>query len=165
MLKTYTLHVPADADVGDPDALEDADLVKDGFAWVPFLLGPFSFLWFFWHRLWLAGLGVLLAVLSFGLLVQLSRMGTGSAFVAELLLSILIGLEANSLKRWTWRRKKPAVDVVSASDIQEAETKAFARWLAGAVETRPSHVTGSLAPAPYRGEPVIGLFPEMERPR
>src|SRR5688500_18036653 len=112
MAATYTLHVPANAEPGDPEALDKAELVRDGFVWGAFL---FTFLWFFWNRLWLAGLGVLAALLALAFVLQGLRVTTGATFLAELLLSFLIGLEANSLKRWTWRRKKPAVDVVTGS--------------------------------------------------
>ena len=62
MMQTYTFHLPRDARPGDADALERADLVKDGFSWGAFF---FTVLWFFWHRLWLAGLAVLVAVVGF----------------------------------------------------------------------------------------------------
>ena len=52
MANTYTLHVPASAEPGDAEALDKAELVRDGFAWGAFL---FTFLWFFGHRLWLTG--------------------------------------------------------------------------------------------------------------
>jgi hypothetical protein len=82
-----------------------------------------------------------------------------------------VGLEANSLRRWTLaRRRRPAVDAVAARDLEEAETKSFARWLEAsgvrsstASSPRPQ---GLAASAPYgRAEPVIGLFPEAERAR
>ena len=166
MVKSYTLHVAADADPGDAEALERAEVVKDGFAWAPFVLGPVSFLWFFWNRLWLAGAGVLVAVVGLAVALQALRVGAGAAFFAQLLLSLLIGLEAGSLKRWTWRRRKPAVDVVTASDLEEAEAKAFSRWLAHAGEHRVPVVRATMPPVPYRGpEPVIGLFPDAERTR
>ena len=53
-MNTYTLHVPQDARPGDANALAKADLVKDGFAWFAFLLGPLGFLWFLVQRLWIA---------------------------------------------------------------------------------------------------------------
>ncbi len=161
MATTYTLHLPADAEPGDAEALEEAELVRDGFAWGAFL---FTFLWFFWHRLWLAGVGVLLAVVGLAIALQLARVGGFNALLAEVLFGVLIGLEANSLKRWTWRRKKPAVGVVTASDRQEAEAKAFARWLEAPADPR---VARPLGPAPaYRpGDAVIGLFPDTERTR
>jgi Protein of unknown function (DUF2628) len=163
MATTYTLHVPASAEPGDAEALEKAELVRDGFSWGAFL---FTFLWFFWHRLWLAGIAVLIAVVGLPLALRALGFGGFSAFAAEVLLSILIGLEANSLKRWTWSRRKPAVDVVTASDRDEAEAKAFARWLDNPGERRTARALGAAPFASYRGsEPVIGLFPDVERPR
>ena len=32
MATTYTLHVPTEAEPGDPEALDEAELVRDGFA-------------------------------------------------------------------------------------------------------------------------------------
>jgi hypothetical protein len=162
-MKTYTLHVPAEAQPGDADALDRAVLVRDGFSWGAFF---FSFLWFFAHRLWLAGLLVLIAAALLLAGLQLLRVGQGATFWAEFLLAVLVGLEAGSLRRWTLgRRGRPAVDVVAAQDREEAETKAFGRWLgeapsAGAAPAwRPPP-----PPASYRApEPVIGLFPEAER--
>ena len=60
-MATFTLHVPRNARPGDPAALERSEIVKDAFSW-----GAFSFtaLWFFFHRLWIAGLLVLIAVVA-----------------------------------------------------------------------------------------------------
>ena len=157
-MKTYTLHLPAETRPGDRSALERAELVRDGF-----VLGAFVFnaLWFFANRLWLAGLGVLVLTLAFHAGLALLGLRPGTAILAHVLLSLLVGLEAHSLKRWTYaRRGRPAVDVVTASDEEEAELKAFARWSSG--EGAPA--ARAPMPAPfYRGsEPVIGLFPEAE---
>ena len=160
MAKTYTLHVPAGAEPGDAEALEKAELVRDGFAWGAFL---FTFLWFFWHRLWLAGLGVLAAMLALNVVLQALEVRPGVAFAADLLLMLLIGLEASSLRRWTLERLgRPAVDAVVASDLEEAETKSFSRWLA-----RGSGTAAFASPvAPNRApDVVLGFFPESERMR
>jgi hypothetical protein len=161
-MKTYTLHIPAGATPGNAAALERAVLVKDGFTWGAFF---FSFLWFFAHRLWLAGLIVLVAAGALGALLQILRVGTAATFWAALLFAVLVGLEASSLRRWTLARSgRPAVDAVAAGDLEEAETKAFGRWLEGS-STGPAPPR-SAAPVPYRRpEPVIGLFPEAERTR
>jgi hypothetical protein len=165
MMKTYTLHVPPEARPGDPDALDRAVLVRDGFSWGAFI---FSFLWFFAHRLWIAGLGVLVAALALAALLQALRVGPGATFLAELLLALLVGLEASALRRWTVARRRPEVDVVAARDLEEAETKGFMRWLDGAPSSgeairRPS--AGETAFGRRAAEPVIGLFPEAERAR
>ncbi|MBM1171090.1 DUF2628 domain-containing protein [Microvirga arabica] len=163
-MTTYTLHLPRDARPGDPSALDESELVKDAFSWGAFL---FTFLWFFVHRLWLAGLAVLILVFAFGGLLALLDVHPLAGSVAQLLLQSLIGLEANSLRRWTLaRRGRPAVDAVTAADQDEAEAKAFARWL----DAKPAPLPRSPAPSPIlstprRSEPVIGLFPDAERPR
>lgn len=161
-MQTYTLHLPHDALRGDPEPLEEARLVPDGFSWGAFVFTAF---WFFAHRLWLAGLGVLVVVVAFAWALVALRVSPGAAFAAELLLFLLIGLEANSLRRWTYaRRGRPAVDVVRARDAEEAETRSFARWLAADATLRPLASVPAAA-NPRREAPVIGLFPEAERPR
>lgn len=163
-MTTYTLHLLRDARPGDPSALDESELVKDGFSWGAFF---FTFLWFFVHRLWLAGLGVLLIVLAFGGLMAVLDVHPLAGSIAQLLLQSLIGLEANSLRRWTLaRRGRPAVDAVTAADQDEAEAKAFARWLDAKSAPLPrSPAPSPILSTPRRSEPVIGLFPDAERPR
>ncbi|MBM6580555.1 DUF2628 domain-containing protein [Microvirga sp. BT689] len=162
-MTTYTLHLPREARSGDPSALDESELVKDAFSWGAFF---FTFLWFFFHRLWLAGFAVLLLVLAFGGLMAVLDVHPLAATVAQLLLQSLIGLEANSLRRWTLgRRGRPAVDVVTAADQDEAEAKAFARWLDARLTLLARNPAPSAVLSPRRSEPVIGLFPDAERPR
>ncbi|MCB8819226.1 DUF2628 domain-containing protein [Microvirga rosea] len=165
-MTTYTLHLARDARPGDPAALDDAEIVKDGFSWGAFV---FTFFWFFFHRLWLAGLFVLVAVVALHGVLTLLDVHPASRFAADVLFQILIGLEANSLRRWTYeRRGRPGVDVVTAADRDEAEAKAFARWLQPQAAAR-SPVSSSSPTSALRArpgtEPVIGLFPDAERPR
>lgn len=164
-MTTYTLHLPRDARPGDPAALEEAELVRDAFSWGAFF---FTFLWFFFHRLWLAGLGVLVLVFAFGGLLELLNVHPAAGTVAALLLQALIGLEANSLRRWTLSRHGfRLADVVTAADRDEAEAKAYARWLAPRPAPVPARQPAS-GPVPStlkRSDPVIGLFPDAERPR
>jgi hypothetical protein len=160
-MTTFTLHLPRDARPGDPSALDESELVKDAFSWGAFF---FTFLWFFFHRLWLAGFAVLLVVLAFGGIMAVLHVHPLAGTVAQLLLQSLIGLEANSLRRWTLaRRGRPVVDAVTAADRDEAEAKAFARWL----DTKPTPLPrpAPILSTPRRSEPVIGLFPDAERPR
>jgi hypothetical protein len=82
---------------------------------------------------------------------------------------ILVGLEAGTLRRWTYgRRGSPALDVVTAETLDEAEAKAFARWLQPSDPAPSSPVpapVASFAQAGRRPETVIGMFPDAERPR
>ena len=75
--------------------------VRDGFSLAAFLLTP---LWMIWHRQWL--------VLALYVVVSLAIDGTllalgGSAFMiglAGIFISLLVGLEAATLRRFTLRR-------------------------------------------------------------
>jgi hypothetical protein len=162
-MKTFTLHLPVDAHAGDRDALENAALVKDGFSFWAFV---FTFLWFFWHRLWLAGLLVLVGVVGFGYALAALDVQPFAAGLAELLLAILVGLEANALRRWNYERNgRPVADVITAASREEAEAKAVVRAV-GPSGTGPAAPVPPLPPRLYGGpEPVIGLFPDPERGR
>ena len=163
---TFTLHPARDAVAGDAGALERAALVRDGFSWGAFVA---PMLWLFWHRHWLAGIAALAIVLGFGAALWGIGARPGTILAAEILLHLLFGLEGASIRRLDLaRRGRPEVDVVSAADLAEAETKAIARWLApvGTPAVAPvSEVpAGRMPPRPIaRGyEPVLGLFPDAE---
>jgi hypothetical protein len=162
-MRTFTLHLPRDAEPGDYGALAEAELVKDGFVWGAFLFG---FLWFFFHLLWLAGLIVLAAEVGlFAVLTFIDAEGP-TISAALFLLAILVGLEANSLRRWTYaRRGRPAIDAISAESEDEAALKAFSR----AVEEHDREAAAPAGHAPAYGlqrrpdfDPVLGLFPSPE---
>lgn len=160
-MRTYTLHVPENAEAGDPLALERAEFVKDDFSWGAFV---FNVWWFLYHRLWLAAFLVFVGVVSLMVLLQTLKVGTGASLLAYLLLSLLIGLEAGSLRRWSLaRRGKPAVDVLTARDREQAETRGFGRWLSRrAHAAAPVRETASTRRTPAT-DPVLGLFPDTER--
>jgi hypothetical protein len=161
-MKTYTLHLPAEAGPGDRDALDRAELVKDGFSWGAFFFTAF---WFFFHRLWLAGLAVLALMIAFDVGLAALDVRPGPAALAHVLLMALVGLEANSLRRWTYARSgRPVADVITATDREEAEIKAFGRWLAPPDGQRgPASMRAPAASPAFRGpDPVIGLFPDPE---
>lgn len=168
-MAAYTLHLDREAPAGDPRALDRAVVLKDGFSWGAFF---FTVLWFFAHRLWLAGLIVLAATTALIVGAYLAGAGIAAVWLAVVLFSILVGLEASSLRRWTLSRHgRPAVDVLSAGSAEEAEAKAFARWLAAECGAGDPAAGPPAAPRPPQWHPpappspIIGLFPEAERRR
>ncbi|MBE7247385.1 MAG: DUF2628 domain-containing protein [Actinomycetospora chiangmaiensis] len=159
-MRSYTLHLPADARPGEAIGLDRAKLVRDGFSWPAF---AFTVLWFLFHRLWIAALMVLIGLAALAGLGIFLGLPTGAGLIVTLLASWLIGLEASSLRRWTLsRRGWPARDAVVAASPEEAEARALQRWI-GASSTAPR------APFPggpsRRTDPVIGLFPAQEGAR
>jgi len=101
-------------------------LVKDGFAFLGFLVPP---LWLAWHRLWLEAItvGLLLAALDW-----LARAGSYGPFPAVLsfVLCVLVGLEGARLRVALLERKGwHQAAYIDARNGEEAEARfAFARF-------------------------------------
>ena len=160
-MPVYTVHAPS-----APALREDADsfvFLRDGFHFWAMLFGP---LWLLWHRLWLALLGYL--VVGAALLVGLWLLGAPSngRGIVWLLLAMLMGLEAASLRRWSysWGRWR-FVDFVVADDEETAERHFFDRWTESAETPVPPSYNVPMAPYPPRAttggsQGIIGLFPE-----
>lgn len=159
-MRSYTLHLPEDARPGESLGLDRAILVPDGFSWPAF---AFTVLWFLFHRLWVGALIVLIGLVALGAGGILLGLPTGAGLIAVLLAAWLIGLEASSLRRWTLaRRGMPMRDTVIAPNPEEAETRAFGRWLG----STPAAPRSPFPAGPTRrAEPVIGLFPAQEGTR
>jgi hypothetical protein len=169
-MPVYTVHAPITNDA-NMAATDRFVFVRDGFHFWAAVLGV---VWLAWHRLWLALLGwiVLMAGIDFAM-VRLGMTG-GTIFFADLLLALLLGLEAASLERWTLsRRNWRQLDIVVADDEEAAERRFFERWTASrrALSNDQSAIDRG-APPPTRdipGQPfskppppsdIIGLFPE-----
>lgn len=164
-MRTYTLHVPEGAVRGDVHALDRAQLVRDGFSSRAF---AFTVLWFAWHRLWLAAFLVLAGLVGLRLAGEALGLPPAAGLIVTLLAGLLIGLEASSLRRWTYgRRGLPARDAVLAASQEEAEMKLGARWLDRDSAQRPASPAASGArTAPRRDEETaLGFFPAHEGAR
>jgi hypothetical protein len=103
--------------------------------------------------------------------------GRGTIFTVDVLISILMGFEAATLRRWSLsRRKWRLLDIVVADDEEAAERRFFDRWTARQRGfTNDQYAVDRGAPPPTRnipGQPfskappplpqggIIGLFPE-----
>jgi hypothetical protein len=171
-MPVYTVHAP----VTNNAAIAATDrfaFVRDGFHVWAALLGP---VWLAWHRLWLALIGwiILIPAIDVGM-VSLGA-DRGAVFLANLLLVLLMGFEATSLKRWTLsRRNWRQLDIVVADDEEAAERRFFDRWTAKqralsndqlAVDRGAPPPTRDIPGPPFSRPPplpqseIIGLFPE-----
>jgi hypothetical protein len=152
-MAVYTVHEPPRRD-DDPLAhTERFVFVRDGFSWPAFLFAP---LWMVRHRLWLALILYLLVV--FALSAATRVFGAGGWMLAiSLLVALLVGFEASTLRRYgLTRRRWNTVGVVVGDDLEAAERRFFDSWTAGRVSRpAPPPAAGPAAPGP-----IIGLFPE-----
>jgi Protein of unknown function (DUF2628) len=161
-MAVYTVHQPPSARQTAPDP-ERFAFVRDGFSFAAFLFGP---LWMLRHRMWLVLLGYVVIVggLQFGL--HRIDASLGVRLTVGLLVALLIGFEAGTLRRFTLaRRRWTNVGVVVGDDRELAERRFFDAWVRSEAPAASATAAGSgLRMAPSSPE-VIGLFPESGAPR
>lgn len=181
-MPVYTVHAPI-AGSANPSARADKTVfVRDGFYVWALVFGP---LWLAFHRLWLALIGYLVVTGALEGAMALLHTPEGAQGWAMLLLNVLLGFEASTLRRWTLKRKGFAhVGVAVGKNIEDAERNFFARAVnetlsrqGGSREnaSRPADAGSNIAPLTQPGSPganpppvsqadasrgVIGLFPE-----
>ncbi len=170
-MPVYTVHAPVVANAGIAAADRFA-FVRDGFHFWAALTGG---LWLAWHRLWLALLGWILVLAAVAVGLSALGAGGGAIFWANVMVALLMGFEAASLRRWTLsRRNWRQLDIVVARNQETAERRFFDRWAAkqrvlndqAAVDrgapppTRDTPGQAFSKPPPMPGNSIIGLFPE-----
>jgi hypothetical protein len=157
-MSIYTVHVPP-AETSDQNP-ERFVFVRDGFSFWAFLLGP---LWMLWHRLWLAFVGYIAVAVLLQIALYLIGASGMVTFTAGVLLALLVGFEAATLRRMTLaRRRWNNVGIVVADDAEAAERRFFDAWLHGEPR-RPTSPAASVEPmgaGPARASEIIGLFPQ-----
>ena len=166
-MPVYTVHEPSRHD-SDDDTIAHTSrfvFVRDGFHFCAFLLTP---IWLLRHRLWLEFIAWLLIVA--GVTFALRRLGIDvmAGGWVGLLIAILVGIEASSLRRWKLaRRKFEQVGVVVADDLEMAERRFFDGWMAHGERPTPAFPPAAPAPPPSPFAPpaateIIGLFPQPQ---
>jgi len=159
-MRIYTVHELSGAPLEDKGIV----LVREGFCWPAF---AFNFLWLLWHRLWLVLLAYVALALVLSAAVEWLNLAPAAAFVSSLTLQLLLGFEANDLRRWTLaRRGYRTVGITAGHTLVEAEHKFFTRWsgpVAGTPISAPAH-KGAIWPrrpsSVHDGGGVLGLFPK-----
>ena len=176
-MPVYTVHAPG-AGGTDLRSTDRFVFVRDGFRLWAALFGP---LWLIAHRLWLALVGWIIAVVALELVLRQLGAGSAAIFFVDVIVALLTGFEAASLERWTLSRNHwTQLDVVVADGEEAAERRFFDRWAQkqhGIVNDQQAIDRG--APPPTRdiagqsfsrppqlpGSGIIGLFPEPGGPR
>jgi hypothetical protein len=165
-MSVYTVHQPPVRTADQSPEPERMVFVRDGFSFWAFLWAP---LWMLWHRMWVVLLGyVVLTAIFIWVLVALGASRAALAVVG-LFISLLVGLEASTLRRLSLRRRGwTNVGIISGNDVEEAERRFFGAWLRAprsqrAAGTAPPAAPGTAAVQTGRGPQtpdVIGLFPD-----
>jgi hypothetical protein len=166
-MSVYTVHEPPLRLADDAPDVERYAFVRDGFSFWAFLLVP---LWMLRHGMWLVLVIYLLVLAGLETLVKVSGASGFSVGLIGVLISLLVGLEAGTLRRFTLGRKGwRNIGVVSGQDLEDAERRFFEGWVqrAAAQPGGPPAAVPSAPAAPAAPPPraphipdVIGLFPE-----
>jgi hypothetical protein len=162
-MATYTVFEPRLEDSDQAIHAAQFAFVRDGFSWGAFIFG---LIWMLWHRLWLVSVLFLLLVCALTAAVTLAHFPTTAVVAMWVLLKLLVGLEASTLRRWTLQRRHwRDMGTIVGDNREEAERRFFDRWIeatAPVAHAMPITVAPSRLPgAPYGGDSpgVIGLFP------
>jgi hypothetical protein len=164
-MSVYTVHEPPRRAGAAASDVERFAFVRDGFSWWAFLLAP---LWMLRHRMWLVLIGYVVIAGAIEIPVKLSGGPALATSLIGILLGLLVGLEAGTLRRFTLgRRGWKNLGVVSGDDLEDAERRFFDAWLQR--KSSPSNGPPAPTPGPASAAPswrgplgsgVIGLFPE-----
>lgn len=141
------------------EAPETAVFVRDGFSFLAFVI---PFFWFLWHRMWVEAVAIFITILAFAALRSFEPVAS-AAWAVSLLLSLLIGLEASTLRLWSLRRRGWRMwGVVEANGWKDAEARYSCERMnepesrpVTPTAARPVIVPGTVRPA---GGPALGLF-------
>jgi Protein of unknown function (DUF2628) len=118
-MRIYTVHR---RDRG-PFRPADIRFVKEGFSWSALL---FTFLWAFWHRMWITGLVLLAADLLLSLAADRLDWPDGTSLLVSLAWHVLVAISADELRRWSLRMGGYVDEgVVAAGNLAAAEWRFF----------------------------------------
>ena len=124
---TFTVHEPPNAPSDRLDRAESLVFVKDGFSWVAAVFGP---LWMLANRLWLVLVGYLVICGAIQIIAWTLNLGPRPLSYAMMALSMIIGFEADTLRRWTMDLKGwSMVGSVNGRNSEDCERRFFDNWL------------------------------------
>ena len=163
-MAVYTVHEPPPGRYeGAPDP-ERFAFVRDGFSLWACLFGP---LWMLRHRMWLVFVCYLLAISAVEVALRAVGVSSSTSVAVGLLIALLIGFEAATLRRFTLaRRKWTNVGLIVSDDLEAAERRFFDAWAREPGRAPAPTLIGAAAGAgasaasAYPASDVIGLFPD-----
>lgn len=126
-MRTYTIHEQPDPVADRIDRAERLVFVKDGFSWGAALFAP---IWLIVHRLWWPLVGYVAISAAFEIAENIGGSNQRWLGLAGLALHLLIGFEADTLRRWGLERRGwRMVGTVTGASAAECERRFFDTWL------------------------------------
>lgn len=155
-MNVYTVHEPPDPPADRLDRADSHVFVKEGFNWAAALFAP---LWLLANRMWIVLAGYLAVVAAIRLGFEWIA-GSQPSALLMIALHLLIGFEADTLRRWTldrngWRM----VGSVLGRNWAECERRFFDTWLPGEPYIRAEALT------PHGGSLPLSSAAERRRGR
>jgi len=166
-MSVYTVHAPPSA-AAAPDP-ERFVFVRDGFHFWGFVFGP---VWLLCRGLWLVFVIYIAVVAALHGALWLLAVPSASQAMLTFLAHLLVGLEAGTIQRWTFKQRRwSPVGVVTGANREAAERRFYDRWTARDARRQPPPVPPLSPPKPSAPPPmrppeppsdIIGLFPEPQ---
>ena len=154
-MQTFTVYEPPETASDRLDRAESLVFVKEGFSRAAEAFGP---LWLLANRLWLVLLGYFAALALIWAGVWLFGLSPRALSYAVGALHLIIGLEADSLKRWTLERNGwQMAGAVNGRNAEECERRFFDDWLPRQPMIRPETLSGPGSLGTGGASPVGGL--------
>ncbi len=127
-MRTYSVHLPPDSGQGldRTELAERLTLVAEGFSVLAFVLAP---LWMLMNRLWLALVIYVVTIVALELAMAAVGMHELWQALIGLAIHLVIGFEADEIRRWSLARKGwQTVAVVTGRDEEEGEVRFLEGW-------------------------------------
>jgi hypothetical protein len=164
-MTTFTVHEPPPRKKEQVAPPERYAFVRDGFYFWAFVLGP---VWMLYHRMWLVFVFYMVAMTG----IEVAMWSLGVSFAVKLvvgvLIALLVGFEAGTLRRWSLRRWTER-GIIVAYNREAAEHRFFDRWQGregGSYEATMPPTSPEPPPipphVPTSDADIIGLFPQPQ---
>jgi hypothetical protein len=151
---TFTVHEPPNPPADRVDRAESLVFIKDGFSWLAALFAP---IWLIAHRLWWPLLGFIVLSGSFDMIKRVSGIDARWTALAILALNLLVGFEADTLRRWSLERRGwRMLGSVTGKSAAECERRFFETWLPSQPIIAPRTEPGSPSGGRWRMGGLVG---------
>jgi len=163
-MPVYTVHEPPPRAANAAADPERFVFVRDGFNVWAFLLTP---LWMLRYRMWLVLLIYVVVAAGIENAMYYAGVARAGTVLVELLISLLIGLEAATLRRFVLaRRGWDNIGITSGDSLEAAERRFFDSWVGATSGKRAAPFAAPPAPPPpyvpgmSPSPDIVGLFPD-----